>query len=511
MRFDRLKSLLEREIKANISLQGNKYVEKLNKLRIAKGEKFKDKHVLVVGGGISGLCSAYELKKLGFKVTILEAQSNHLGGRVRTYRKNDGTYGELGAMRIPKGHLLTRQYINEFGLNLRKFVQDSNDTYAYVRNKRFTRAKRDIEKVRPLFNLTQEEQNLTPDDMWTKAVLSVLNNLSEKELEDLFSIDPTTDRLKQLDQLSLSNALHQTGLSEEAIEFVTTFYGVETYMSTGLTEHLREEKEEVWINGFDEIVGGMDLLPSSFAKKLEREIITSAPVFKIEQDNKEIVAYYKNQEGEIQSVCGDWLICTIPLGVLNRINLTPCISPQKIRAMRRVNYDSSTKILAHCGKRFWELEDKIYGGGTIWDGGLGHTWYPSDNSKEKNKNISNSPAILLTSYTWGQHARRIDSIPHKELKNYVIKELLKIHPNFDKELINQIIPWSWTNFPWSSGAFAFFNPGEHTSLYQDLKSPEGKFLLAGEHCSLTHSWIQGAMESAIDSCEFIIKNEGFDL
>src|SRR5271163_2086500 len=44
--------------------------------------------VVVLGGGIGGLVSAYELKKLGYDVTLLEARARP-GGRVRMGRKGD--------------------------------------------------------------------------------------------------------------------------------------------------------------------------------------------------------------------------------------------------------------------------------------------------------------------------------------------------------------------------------------------------------------------------------------
>src|SRR5882762_11596147 len=44
--------------------------------------------VVVLGGGIGGLVSAYELKKLGYDVTVLEARERP-GGRVWTGRKGD--------------------------------------------------------------------------------------------------------------------------------------------------------------------------------------------------------------------------------------------------------------------------------------------------------------------------------------------------------------------------------------------------------------------------------------
>lgn len=95
---------------------------------------------------------------------------------------------------------------------------------------------------------------------------------------------------------------------------VTVLYGVETYLSTALTEHLREENEEVWIKGFDEIKGGTDLLAKEFAKKLTDNIVTNAKVFKIEKNGEKITAYYKDQNNELKLTSGDWLICTVPFG-----------------------------------------------------------------------------------------------------------------------------------------------------------------------------------------------------
>ena len=71
---------------------------------------------------MSGLVAAYELERRGHRVTILEADTRHIGGRARTLRFADGLYGEAGAMRIPTRHLLTRHYVREFGLPLRPFV-----------------------------------------------------------------------------------------------------------------------------------------------------------------------------------------------------------------------------------------------------------------------------------------------------------------------------------------------------------------------------------------------------
>ena len=59
------------------------------------------KHVVILGAGIAGLVAAYELQQLGHIATILEG-SERVGGRILTHRFKDGSYNELGAMRVPR-------------------------------------------------------------------------------------------------------------------------------------------------------------------------------------------------------------------------------------------------------------------------------------------------------------------------------------------------------------------------------------------------------------------------
>ena len=40
-------------------------------------------------------------------------------------------------------------------------------------------------------------------------------------------------------------------------------------------------------------------------------------------------------------------------------------------------------------------------------------------------------------------------------------------------------------------------PGQHSSLHRHIVASAGRIYFAGEHASLTHTWMQGALESAI--------------
>ena len=80
----------------------------------------------------------------------------------------------------------------------------------------------------------------------------------------------------------------------------------------------------------------------------------------------------------------------------------------------------------------------------------------------------------------------------------MLEHLARVHPQLARPgAVRRTASWSWDNHRWSAGAFASFAPGQHTALHRHIGTPEGRIHFAGEHVSLAHSWIQGALESAL--------------
>src|SRR3954471_22296301 len=76
------------------------------------------KRVMVAGGGIGGLCCAYELMERGHDVTLLEA-SGRPGGHVKTIHDPlpDGLYADVGAEHFTKpGYDQYWKYVKKFQL-----------------------------------------------------------------------------------------------------------------------------------------------------------------------------------------------------------------------------------------------------------------------------------------------------------------------------------------------------------------------------------------------------------
>src|SRR5262249_11196412 len=78
----------------------------------------RHKRVIVAGGGIGGLCCAFELMERGHEVTVLEA-SGRPGGHVRTIYDPlpDGLYADVGAEHFTKpGYDQFWKYVEKFKL-----------------------------------------------------------------------------------------------------------------------------------------------------------------------------------------------------------------------------------------------------------------------------------------------------------------------------------------------------------------------------------------------------------
>lgn len=481
-------------------------------------------HVIIVGAGLAGLCAAYILQRMGWPYTILEAERDYVGGRVRT-RPIGNLHWEAGAMRIPLRHEIARKYISMFcELKLQPFVMSSPTTFKYARGALST----DEAVIKKKYALSAAEREFSSDELWIHSVKDIATGnlkggLSEEELRELRNSNTfTSSKLIQLDRKSLRQLMQsrrpdgRPPLSEEAIEFVLFASGNLTIQHGASTEFLREENVGVWDFEFSQIEGGTFLLPRAFLNRLSHKPIMGSEVIRLEQDVKRgrVRAIYKHN-GSLEHAEGDFLICTIPFPALARVQVDPPFSHEKQRAILDIGYDSGTKVALLTKYRFWEKKYGIYGGTTRTDLITGPIIYPSDNALDKHGTKpcdpakSDQPGVLLASYTWGQDARRLAAMPNRERIDFVITQVSQVHPEIaDKGMILECASWAWDNYRWAGGAFAFYQPGQFSRMHEHVIMPEGRIYFAGEHCSHSHTWMEGALESAENVIAELVKRAG---
>jgi len=445
------------------------------------------KRVIVIGAGMAGLVAAFELARQGHQPVVLEAQ-NRVGGRVYTMRSfAPGLYGEAGAMRIPRVHDLTLAYCDLFGLQLRPFLMGNPKGLVYVAGERMTAEEAGLEPDRLGFEVAEHERGRTFGELWDEAT---------RDLREMLQRDGPSawDQIvHQYDQYSLREFLILKGFSEGAIEMYGVMNFVEADMNNAVIEELREDLGRAF-EDMQEIVGGMDLLPRAFYSQLEERIRFGAEVFAMEQDSDGVTVHFKTEAGRYTER-GGYAICAIPFSVLRQVEVLTPFSREKERAVRQLNYSASTKVLFQVRERVWETDDGIFGGATVTDLPIRRINYPTPDP-------STPRGVLLASYTWSQDAARWGAMDEETRQEEALQDVGRIHPRI-RDVYEVGASHAWDNDRFANGAFALFQPEQQTQLQADIVRPEGRIHFAGEHCSLHHAWIQGALESGIRAAQAI--------
>jgi monoamine oxidase len=445
------------------------------------GRPGRRKRVAVLGAGLAGLVAAYELKQQGHDVVVLEAQ-NRVGGRVLTCREfAPGLAAEFGAMRIPRSHDLTLKYCAKFNLPMRPFVMGNPKGLVYVGGQRMTMAEAQQSPERLPFDLEPHERGKTPDELWAHAIADI------KALLERDGPSAWEQIRAEFDRFSLYEFLKHRRFSKGAIEYYAVMNFVEADMNNAVMEVLREDLEGAYVD-MQTIDGGMDQLPRAFYAALQPEVRFGAEVRAIDQTESGVTVHVKTEAGRF-SLAADYCICALPFPCLRTIELGRPFSHAKMRAIRQLNYHASTKILFQVRHRFWEQEDGIFGGASVTDLPIRRMNYPPPSTETER-------GILLASYTWGQDALQWGAMDPETRLEEALDDVARIHPRVHEEY-EVGTSYAWYADRWARGAFALFAPEQQSDLQAAIVQPEGRVYFAGEHCSLYHAWIQGALESGI--------------
>lgn len=474
----------------------------------------------IIGGGIAGLVSAYELSQLNHDITLLEADSR-LGGRIKTHYFSDGTYGELGAMRIPASHSCTLHYIDKFKLPKRPFINYNPAAFYYLRGKK-TRLD-SYQDLFSLYNLTPDEQK-DPGVIYDELLSEVINSFSEEEKWQLFSPTFTSEKVRKWDNLTVTD-FFRNHLSPDAFDLLGNATGAIHYDKVSLLNGLIDffawhEKEQY------ELVGGMETLIKALVKRISGTINKEAKVTNIKITNKGVrLCWNKLDQQKIAEF--DAVICTIPATALSNIKFDPILPSKQWKAINNLGYCSSSKTILHCTARPWEFGDNIYGGGSFTDLNIEKCWYPSDNAQldskspsqpyfiAKNKDISYQPSVLTSAYRWEDNSRKFVTLDEQNKSDLTLQEISLLHPKI-KQYTDNIIHSIWDeNNQIGTGSYTYFAPGEREKYQPFLEQPyplnNPRVFFAGEHLAINHASIQGAIQTAISAVIDILESSIFEI
>lgn len=136
----------------------------------------------------------------------------------------------------------------------------------------------------------------------------------------------------------------------------------------------------------------------------------------------------------------------------------------------------------------------VFGGGSATDNPNRFMYYPS------HRVPGSEGGVVLASYSWSDDAARWDSLDDDERYIYALRNLQAVHGRrIEVFYTGAGRTQSWLRDPYAYGEAAVYTPHQMTSFHLDVGKPEGPLYFAGEHVSLKHAWIEGALETAIQA------------
>jgi len=466
--------------------------------------------ILILGAGLAGMTAAYELRKAGYKVTILEYNDRaggrcwtlrggdtftELGGATQHCQFEDGTYLNPGPWRIPHHHHGILHYCHRFGVKLEGFVQVNYNALVHSstafggKPKRYREIQADFqgyvgELLSKCANQGALDQAISAEDRarlleslrdW--AVLDQSNAYKksvESSLRRGFAVPPGGGLMPQPE-------------ASEPMDF-SALLESELWRSISTGQELDHQTQ------IFEPAGGMDRIAAAFETEVGDLITYQAKVTRVDQDGQGVAVMYKDRtNGEQVSVKADWCICTIPLTILSQLPINVGSAMQA--AIRAVPYNAAVKIGLQFKRRFWEQDEAIYGGISYTDLPLVQIAYPNYDFGSRGK------GVLLGAYMWETPgAYEFTAMPPAQRVETAVELGAQLHHQYKDEFDNGIAV-GWHRVPWTLGCSAIWTEENREAHYRNLCEIDGRIVLAGEHASYLNSWQEGAILSALDASQ----------
>lgn len=458
------------------------------------------KRVVVIGAGIAGLTTAYELGKAGYKVTILEARerpggrnwtarrgtvSQEIDGPVQRNTFDRGQYMNMGPARLPQHHV-TIDYCRELGVPLEVFTNQNADAYYYQEEAgalsgkkiRHRTAKADYygyvsELLSKATSQGALDQTLTAEDKDRLiAFLRSFGDLRDGAYTGSgrrgFSVQPSAGT--------------QAGTP------LAPPYALGELLQSSIGQYFSFEF------GYDQAmlmfqpIGGMDRIAFAFEEAVKSQgtrIIYGVPVSEIRNTTEGVEVTYGSGPSTWRTR-GDFCVCTIPPQVLKKVPNN--FSTQVNEALAYAVPVSTGKIGFQYKRRFWEEDEKIFGGITNTNMDLSTIWYPSTG-------YLGQKGVVVGYYNFGANAEAYGATTPDQRRERALAQGEKIHGAPYRTEAESAFSVAWRKVPYSEGGWVSW-PDRKSGQYERLLQPEGNTYFAGDHLSYYIAWQAGAIDSA---------------
>jgi len=467
----------------------------------------KGKIIVILGAGVAGLTAAYELQKRnsGYEIILLEAQERP-GGRSYTVRKgnkivethgketweqtchfDEGQYLNAGPGRIPYHHTVALGYCRELKVAVEPYVMNSRANL-YQNEDGFKTA---VPHRRILNDTRGWISELLTKAIDKGALNDTLSSSSRQLMLDLLSsFGPLTKKKytgSQRSGYTTQPGVTTPGDIEPALKLA------EILESKFWLDRMYQPEDYEWQPTLFQPVGGMDMLARGFLPFVNQYIRFGREVKEItniEGQKVQITHVAAGSGADPQTITADWCISTIPVWILGndvKNNFTSDFS----NALKAVKRGLTCKVGWQANRRFWELDDEIYGGISYINHNITQMWYPS------NGYLFEQKGVLTGAYNFTGRAEHLGNQPLAKRLEIAAQGARRLHG----EAFTSAVPLdlglsiAWHHVPYQLGGWADWD-GVDPVYYDTLLHPDGQVIVAGDQVSFLPGWQEGAMLSA---------------
>lgn len=461
----------------------------------------RGRRVAILGAGIAGMVSAYELRKAGFECTLLEARERP-GGRNWTIRNGSaieftdgsvqhcawrpGQYLNAGPARIPSIHRTILGYCEELGIPLEVEINTSRSTRMQSDDLNAGRA---VEQRQIVYDTRGHLAELFSKAIHQGSLDSVM---TKEDVERLLAFLRTFGDLQE-DFSYIGTERGGYSVPRTGGSGVPAFrkpLGLHELLLANFVKGEFYEDRLDWQATMLQPVGGMDRIAYRFAEKLGKIVHYQSVVKEIRRTGDGVRIVYSAADRQVHSLEADYCICTLPIPILR--DLPGDFSNACRQAFRGMSMVTQYKI-GWQSPRFWEREHNIYGGISFLNQAVDLVWYPSDR-------LFSSHGVLISGFNFEADEAgrptdfgRLGSTAAKLQASKTAVE--KLHPGYSR-FLSQPVYVSWPSIPYSLGSFANTHMESAEPAYRQLHQPEGNIFFAGDYVSRIVGWQEGAALSA---------------
>ncbi len=530
---------------AFLAMQGMGLIEARGELRAesvaAEPGSGKGVKVVVLGGGIAGLVAAYELRALGYDVTLLEARERP-GGRNWTVRGGDqvaldgvatqtcgwgaGSYQNFGPARLPSIHPNMLGYCKKLGVELQVEVNMTNS--AFLQNDAANGGKPVV--MRQAVNDTRGHVSELLMKCVNQGALDGDLGAGDKERMLAFlRLYGALDDAGKYNGSDRAGYAKVAGAGDEA-GVLSSPIDMHTLLDENFWQGMLFDQQFDMQATMFQPVGGMDRIPYALAKSLGPIVQYGAAVTEIRKSPTGVrVAYTK--KGTVSEITADYCICALPLTTLRKVKNDFAAPYSKVIA--ECTYASAYKV-GWESRRFWEQDYNIYGGLEFCNTGCSPIWFPS-------AGLFTERGVVVSGYT-DENGQPFQKLTLNEKFAESRKSIERLHPGHGHELEHPMYV-SWGKVEWNEGSWIrTYGPGQERTPagmngpqptpagtpgaqggspgiavshetgqarnptaartqtnpgYETLIEPDGRVIFAGDHVSHIVAWQEGAAVSAI--------------